>query len=309
MKKLFYLLLILLVTTIAVTLLPVNKHYGYSKMVPVCNQSNWIYRQIFESPEPLAVAFIGSTHTMLGVQDSILTTLNEHVGGKGLILNLGFCEYGRSLHYVLIKDLIENRKPKAIVLEVRTFEDLSSHRDFPRLADGVEVLFPGSIVNSDYFGDVFKAFGTRVGGWVSSPSTSWHGDQRWGYRYSDNLSDTMHLNTRAAHERGRTAARRSEGWMYRLSNRYPEAYLRMIADLTEEHGLELYFLYLPSFAYRGERPEREDLYRELGQFLHPPDSVLLPADHWSDMLHLNRRGAEAMAGWLAQEKTGLAKSK
>ena len=119
--------------------LPYDKQYGYHCLLESCGRRVWNYSRIFENKNPVDVAFIGSSRTICAVQDSLLENILPQ---PTQFVNLGFCRYGRSLHYAFVKDLLSRHQPACVVLEVNEKESRFSHPDFPYVADGRDLIFP-----------------------------------------------------------------------------------------------------------------------------------------------------------------------
>src|SRR5688500_10631219 len=112
-------LLTLVAGACAVFVLPYDREYGYRTMFPGCGeQGRWIYNRIFVNPKNIDVAFIGTSHMMGAVQDSLINELLRKKGSSIEVANLGFCRGGRDLHYEIVKDILRHKKVKLLVVEV-----------------------------------------------------------------------------------------------------------------------------------------------------------------------------------------------
>src|SRR6476661_964112 len=55
----------------------------------------WMYRRIYESKEPIDIAFLGSSHTINGINDTLINQLLRDSGSTKTTCNLGYCRLGR----------------------------------------------------------------------------------------------------------------------------------------------------------------------------------------------------------------------
>ena len=116
-KRVSLFLLLLAGSFSVVLLLPFDKQYGYNQMLKSCDKGNWIYSRIFLNKTPIDVAFIGTSHTDCGVDDELLETLIKKQTGDTLhIANFGFCRFGRTLYYAVIKYMLKYHHSKMFVL-------------------------------------------------------------------------------------------------------------------------------------------------------------------------------------------------
>src|SRR5687767_9647068 len=99
-------LLPLLAGATIIFFLPTDRKRSYHYLTKDCEgRGAWMYRRIFERPEPVDVAFLGSSHTINGINDTLIN--QQLIGKKMTACNLGYCRLGRDLQLVLIKHLIE----------------------------------------------------------------------------------------------------------------------------------------------------------------------------------------------------------
>jgi hypothetical protein len=278
--------------------LPVAKEFGYHQMFPSCNEKGpWLYHRIISSKTPIDIAFIGSSHTMLGIQDS---TLQEKMDHQYNVTNLGFCRYGRSLHYKLTRELLVHKTPKLIVYEVREVENRISHPDFFTIADAKDILVPVTLCNTSYFKDLLKAIGLRFKylkyGDIAPGEPIEHSD--FSHEKSSNRADPDFLQRKSNRKRKKYGRFRASTMEHRISSLYSKKYLGIMAKNVETEGGSIAFIYLPSYGNQLPEPIDAEFYKGLGELFIPPASILENTENWSDDGHLNNTGATAITTWL-----------
>ena len=155
MKKLYQnIMLFALPLLIMIIWLPVDRKLKYAGLKDACyNHGLWLYNRIFEDNKPTDIVFLGSSHTINGIDDQYI---EEQLKPYHLTAaNLGYCRLGRNLHYVLLKELLEVKHPDYVILEIREDENRYSHAVFPYLASTSEVLMAEPFFNRDFFKDIF----------------------------------------------------------------------------------------------------------------------------------------------------------
>lgn len=265
-------------------------------MLPSCQQGDWLYYRLFESNKPIDVAFLGSSHTMLAMQDSAIETRLREAGQDLHVANLGFCRLGRNLHYGLVKDLMKTKAPKLVVLEVRNDENRSSHPDFYAIADQRDLLFPRVWLNASILRDYLKGVELRIKYFFRSKARVPQARSEYAYRTNDVIGDTTALR-HARYKRIKNNKQiTTKGLKNRIELSYPKAYLSKIKALLAEHDAELGFVYIPGFG-NPEMPAHYNYYESIGNLFVPPSGILDNMAHWSEKEHLNTDGATAMSQW------------
>lgn len=273
-----------------------------------CN-IEWIYHRIYRNPNPIDVAFIGSSHTGCGIDDNQVQELCALSGENGFA-NLAYCGAGRNIQYLVVKDLLKQHKPDRVFIEVRAEEDYHSHRDFGVLAESGDAWSAPVWGNQRYGTDLWKAFQVRyfyMQAWLydrleePSPQLA-----KWDHSFHAVLNDTVSreaLDRFNRNEQERLADLYADtGTDYRafkldLSRRY----IRMMAELCAERGTKLVILYIPAFGKRAPKPLEYSFYRDVAEVWIPPDSLFTDPNHWIDDQHFNTAGARRFSTWLSGE--------
>lgn len=165
-KVLNSILILLLPALLVVTgmfIAPFDKQFGYAFMQDNCmRKSKWIYNRLFEDNNKIDIAFVGTSHTIDAINEDIVRHALLSSGVKQEPANLGYCRIGRNMDYAIIKDLVKNKKPEMVVLEVREKENRDGHPDFGYIADGRNVLAPVMFFNDNYFSDLYNGIVVRA---------------------------------------------------------------------------------------------------------------------------------------------------
>lgn len=299
MKKLYlHIFLLLLPLLLLILFIPIDKRMRFQNMENDCfNHGIWIYDRIFNNSTPIDIAFFGSSHTINAVNDILI---EENKNGLHVV-NLGYCRLGMNLNFVLIKNLLEAKRVKQIILEVREDEDRYSHPVFPQLADEEDVFlscpfYNRNILSDDYTALVFKIqllqqklFQQKINSEIRTDT--------FGYAGTDIVADEKDLDSAI---QKRTNAIPLSEFERNFFMQFPRAYLKMIHQLCQENQVQLKFLYLPAYGTTPTKPKENNTYSQYGEVLIPPDSIFLNKNNWQDKDHLNEKGANEISEWLSQ---------
>lgn len=281
-------------------LLPVNRKYQYAFVKNACSlKSNYIYHRIYEDPLPLDVVFIGSSHTMCAIDDSIVQKVLEDQGRHLHVSNMSFCRSGRNMDYVIFKDILQRKKPRFLVLEVKQEEPELGHPDFGYLADVSDILCPPLIINRDFFPDLIKAYTVRM---------NYHRDNLFGVDHDtpyepphlaflrkNITADTSVLYNGARFRWERYYSHTRPVWGDSMMTRYPKSYVRMIIDLARSNNIKVVMLYIPNFGYPYHKPKELNYYRQMADVILMPDSFFDNEKHWMEEEHLNTSAAAILS--------------
>lgn len=284
---------------------PVNKKDAYAYIANDCyDRSSWFYQRIFENNKPVDILFLGSSHTICSVRDSVIEAAISFPGKHKHVLNCGYCRLGISLQYTLLKEVCAHKKPQLVLFEVREQEDRFSHEMFPYIADTKDVFTAPLLFNTHYLNDIFTAAQNRFA------------LLKMQLKHSSSEIDTV-FSEFGFWERGETATEdellkkqiQQEGFAADTMNNfqkyfylhYSEMYVRRMVDLCKEKNISFLFYYIPSYYDIKGEPVNADFYRALGEIISPPSSILENKKNWSDEGHLNVTGADEITNWLNEE--------
>jgi hypothetical protein len=312
-----------LVTLGLMILIPNNPYIRWQDMrVEAYARLGWIYERIHDDPTPIDVAFLGTSHTMNGVNASVVAAGMSKAEGRCVhAVNFAIPQYGRNMQWVIARELLENRKVGRLVLEVFEDETRKPHPLFIYPARAADVLGAPALINLDYFSDIalLPMRQVRLGLeslWPAEFGLHAHFDPK---DYDGEDVD----NTRIVHVHGRVFTRLRSGHedpaeldrqvrqidagrnLHMLPKRfaaleyhYPLYYLDRILDLARQKGVPVTFLYLPAY---GQPAQPYDMHPFVGRgpMLFVND-ILRDKSNWLDYAHLNMFGAATLSDRLGQ---------
>jgi hypothetical protein len=309
-----------------VCLLPHDRHLRYVSLHDsAVVKAGWIYERIHDDQTPIDVMFIGTSHTVFGVDSAEVERTTRQLTGRDVhVVNFGLQHLGRNIHWLLAREALETRKVQLLVLEVDEDEPRDLHPAFSALADPMDIIAAPLLVNVSYLSDVSRLpvrqlslflrtilpglFGTEP-----EFDPAWYRGAHWDDTWAEEGSsraplhtpprDTFPSEAEMTRERAH-ATQLSSGnlrlparfaWLERRANLH---YVQQIAALAARHQVALRFLYLPTF-HGAARPSEIDVYKKFAEVWYPPLELLSNRELWLDVNHLNHHGALALAAWLA----------
>jgi hypothetical protein len=293
-----------LVFGLIILLCPIDKKYQYAFVKSACSlKSNYIYHRIYEDTLPIDVVFIGSSHTMCGINDSVVQKALDERGWHLQVSNMSFCRSGRDIDYVILKDLMQHKKPKWLVLEVKTEEPELGHPDFGYIADIGDILMPTVIINQSYFSDLANAYTVRLN-YIqdifsrknyNTPYEAPH----LAFLRANRIADTSVLYAGARFRWNRYYSHTRSAWSDRIMTRYPKSYVKRIIDLAKSNDVKVVMLYIPDFGYPYHKPKELNYYRQMADVMLMPDSFFDDEKNWMEDIHLNCSAAAILSDSVA----------
>lgn len=287
----------------------------------------WMYERIHFDRTPIDIAFIGTSHTMNGVNGAAVQAALADAGGVcRRVVNLAFPSYGRNMHWLIARELLEHRQVRTLVLEVMENESRRAHPFFHTVADVEDVILAPILVNLNFFSDIAhlparqvmlglktlmpERFGLRREfdpGRYDGPDVDNTRQVQVGGVALTPLRDAAmprdELARQAARIRAGKDANMLGAWLEALEYRFARYYLNRILALARERGVEVKFLYLPNYAFLRDRPRDPSLYAGHGEMLVPGE-VLANPGYWGDLHHLNLHGAAVLSAHLGTVLAG-----
>lgn len=301
LSKILVFMMVALLIPAVILLLPVDKKYQYAFVKNACTlKSNYIYHRIYEDPLPLDVVFLGSSHTMCGVNDSIVQKILWDQGKQISVSNMGFCRLGRDVEYAIFHDILIRKSPKLLVLEVRQDEPEYSHPDFGYMANLGDVLAPPLIVNRSYFTDLSNAFTVRLNYMRDILSQKDYNNTTYQLPHlifpdKDIIADTADLHREARSRWDRYYNKPRSKWLDRIMTCYPKSYVEMIMNLAKEHHVKVVMLYIPNFGYPYHYPKEINYYRQMADVIIMPHDFFDQEKNWMEAEHLNSSAAAILS--------------
>jgi hypothetical protein len=317
------------VALILTCLLPHDRYVRFQNLTdPAVVKSTWIYERIHFDPTPIDVAFIGTSHTVFGIDSATIEDACTKAGGADChTVNLGLEHLGRNLHWLFLRELLENRKPRLIVIEVQETEFRALHPAFGYLANVGDIISAPILINTSFLTDLVHlplrqislfAYSTvpSAFGFHSAFQPSMYRGAHWDDTLEargsvDHPISSPEPRTRAStrpelEREARQVAVDDAGHirlpeqLHSLEYRANVQYLRMMVDLAREKHVPVQFLYLPSFG-TNSAPAFSDLYAQLAPIWSAPQAILADPGQWLDVGHLNYDGATNISRWLGKE--------
>lgn len=272
----------------------------------------WIYERIHFDPAPIDVAFIGTSHTMNGIDGEAVATA---MGGCPDITNLSIPSYGRNLHWLIARELLEHRTVGTLVVEVVENETRRSHPLFHAVARWRDIVQAPMLLNLRYLNDLALLPLDRLLLGVKTLLPAAFGLHRRFDPAQYDGPDPDNTRMVRVHNQAFTGPRTTsedpaaldrDAWEERADKRYnmlppaladleyavPLHYLRQIETLAASRHVPLVFLYLPSY---GQDTTPHDPAPYAGHPMLTVSDLLTPHAAWHDFAHLNAAGAAAVS--------------
>jgi hypothetical protein len=285
---------------IIIIVLPVNKRLKYQGLKDDCfNHGIWIYDRIYSNTKPIDFAFLGSSHTINGINDKLISDNTK----CGQAVNLGYCRLGRNLSYVLLKELISKRDIKLLILEVREDENRYSHPIFPYIAKSKDVILANPFFNKDILADVWTHFVYKI----ELLQTDFFQQGKAAPIRTENFGFASSKDTASFAVLDEVKLRRSipktplTTLEEDFHGSFSKGYIKKISALCDKNNIRITFLFLPSYGSIVHKPNQYDNYSKYGEVLIAPKHIFENQTNWYDENHLNQTGANELSFWLSDK--------
>lgn len=305
-------------TLTAMTVLPHDRYVRWQAVrTEAFARLGWDYERIHFDKTPIDIAFVGTSHTMNGIDGLAVAkriAAGSVRGADGQCLttaNLAIPAYGRDLHWLVARELLSQRRPKAIVLEVFENETRKPHPLFYEVATSRDILTAPILGNMSYVKNLIRLPQRQLELGIKSlaPEEFGLGTHFDPTRYDgSNVDNTRVVNvhgqaftpplTRVLDPRkleAEAAANRANKRLNMLPERFadyeyamPNRYVREILELAKEKQVPVYLLYLPGY---GQPPAPYDMQLYGDHKLLTVNDLLAHREFWHDVHHLNSHGA------------------
>lgn len=309
------------VLIVAVCFLPQSRFIRFtSSREPVLHKGGWVYERLHDDPTPIDAAFIGSSHTVYGVDsEKIEEAAGKILGDRIHVANFGLIHPGRNMDYIVAREILETTRPRMLVIEVQDEEPRAPHIAFYRFAGAGDIAFAPLVINTRYFADLVRLPARQISLFLQTMAPSLFGDDAhfepahyrgtyWHDTPAELDDDTprtivlspQELERELAHFRRFVASKLYlPGPLRPLEYRVSLIYLSKIIALAQQKNVPIKFLYLPG--WHGEpAPEFASFYERYGE-VWIPTGIFDRTDVWQDVNHLNLRGSEALSAWVGQK--------
>src|SRR4051812_17510624 len=308
--------------------LPHDRYLRYQSLTDAAVvKAGWIYERIHFDPTPMDVAFIGTSHSVFGIDSMAVERACIAAGGAHCRAgNFALQHLGRDAHWLLAREVIQERKPRLLVIEVQEYEPRAMHPAFGYLADASDVLNAPLVINTSYFSDLARLPLRQLTLFAHTEAPSLFGAHSrfepalyrgsdWNDTYAEfgsrehplvphprsAVHTAAQLEYESAHPQGaESAAPKLPPALRPLEYRATLIYLQKIIDLARRNGIAVRFLYMPSFNYQAP-PAFADFYAGAAPMWQMPQAVNAQPGLWLDVGHLNTAGAAAFSQWLGEK--------
>jgi hypothetical protein len=301
--------------------LPHDRYVRYQQLADSdMFRSRWVFERIHYDKTPIDVAIIGSSRLETSVSAPILEKeLSDQLGRPIHVANLALPQEGRNLHYLVARELVENRPETRIILvSVPERADLS-HPVFRSLADPVDLIRAPLILNHYYFLDAAYLPYRQLSYFIQTCFPAWFGVSRTFradyagtgfdttysfYLPSGKLVDRYHVmapdkleegSRRFIEGLGGTPWHQPSRWQA-LNNPLEQEYSKRLAEVAQKHAVEIIFVRLPFYKSPAHTYD-ESFYRSLGPLLDA-EGLTTDPHFYGDEGHFNRYGTDLVSPWL-----------
>ncbi len=274
----------------------------------------WVHDRIEAADAPIDVAFVGTSRTILSIDDAAIEADLRQRGIDARIANFGYCRNGRNLHVAIARDLLSAHEVKHLVVEVSNREFNDSHPMYGYVARTDDLwarpvsrgftyakdLYHGLLVRLD------QAKARLLGSGMPAAKAPTPGYGHFGIpgfvgaRADPPLTQAQWLESLARTKSRRSARAEGRGAPSTWRSRLGHAELRYLAGLAAATDTRLHFLYMQSYGEPWGRIWSRSVYESLGDVWMPPASIFQDPENWWDEHHLSARGARDLSAWLAK---------
>jgi hypothetical protein len=283
-------------------LIPIPKKLHYQCLNQDCfNHAQWLYNRIYENPKKIDLVFLGSSHTINSINDSLIQQRLQHTNLN--YTNLGYCRLGPDLYITLLNQILQKHSPKTLVLEVREDDNRYSHPVFAYLASGKDILQQPILFNRDYISNIYAHLKYKIEiiqnvifktlPKLEVPVTNFGFSSHTEIANPTDLEKYKNENKQNYQEQSSLARN--------FYMQFARTSLRKIAQICKQNKIKLIFLYMPSYGPVVNKPQESDTYKALGKLIQAPQSIFENKQNWYDVNHLNTKGANELSEWLATQ--------
>ncbi len=292
----------ILVLMVCICAISPSDEFRFSYIKNDCSsQSLGIYKSIYRDTGKIDVAFFGSSHTLMGIDDSVLNASDKKIH----VLNLGYCRFGRDLSYILFKKVLEQKKIKTAVFEITETEASYSHPDYAFLAGSADIFPSSFFYNQDFMKNRYNAFLFHT----AYLRECLFGKDKRQVSYLKKYAHVSHSGTAdSTYLEGQKEEKLKDLRSYDASTLARKAelsfsayYLNKIKELAAKNNCKVYFIYLPAYGNDVKNSLDSAFYKPYFESLIPPDSLLTNYKNWQDEAHLTNRGAIILSNWVLEK--------
>jgi len=299
--RIFLFILLPAAAVVYILLTDLDREYAWKSIPGDCeNRGSWIYDRMIKDEKAIDIAFLGTSHTINGIRDTLISNLITKKTGKTITaLNLGYCRFGNELQFIIAKDLFTHKKVKTIVIEINETFGISSHPVYSYYAQTEDIIHPASFKNQKALVNIYDAFLARLSqlrtDFFNTRSLEENTFPEYGYRGYAGFADPQKLIEPAVN----LSADSNPIRQFNIG--YPESWIKALVDLCKANNSQVYFLYIPSYSSQPVPIEGMEFYNSLAPVLVMPRTELTDKKLWRDADHLNDKGAAIFSTWIGNE--------
>lgn len=277
------------------------------------------YRLIYDQHLPIDVAFIGSSRSVQGVDAEIVSS---SLGDNVSAINLAKSWRGQGINFTILRDLLENRSVRLLMVEANLPETGIFHGHF-FLVGRISDWWMSNRFRSDTYFDP-QALLVTLRNLVDRVT------EQWTYAVLNSEVDLANAQNAdvgipVTHCRVREERRRNEDYWAEKISRYQEYYenqyfswdldsvsarhdtgfYRALVELASTHDTDIVFYHVPEAYNLALDPAFSSVFEEeIGApLIIPPSSLTRDMEDlevFADVTHLMPRGREIYSRWLSQ---------
>ncbi len=284
---------------------PLDKQFAYSFVEGDCSgHGKWIHDRIHENEQPIDVAIIGTSVGWGLFDDHTLSKmLSDHKGKKINVANLSYCRPGFNMRTLVIEEVISAKKPQHIIIELRWEPSSGGHPIFGYLATHDMLHSPPTLLYQPYPLDLLKALTVRWEQLKTNlyPEKSYRADTSpYGVGRSTVMVDQQFMH-RFLLKRQKEEPFPKETIQNKIHYYVYWKNLEYISDLCKKENIRLSFCYVNHYGRSTAELNNEEKIENLATVWYPPDSIFQNPAYYSDIVHFNVDGTDAITPFLFEK--------
>jgi hypothetical protein len=261
-----------------------------------------VHQRIANNTTPIDVAFIGTSHTWNSIADQELQRQLATLGADVSVANIGSSWMGRDLHLFLLKQLLEYKRPRLVVIEITDHEFAFGHEALPYVGNLSDLMCCRPYLDPEFPGHFALYLKNQVVAAVEllrraeTPQAAKSGKD-FGWMAVDKVWKTPVPNSQP-----RTLKQRLKYKAYAWTGLYGLSAVEQMVGLAKEKGVKVAFLYLPVYEHALIDPANDlENFVKLGPVIKLPARIGRDPSLWFDDSHLNRTGAMMLTTAIAPD--------
>lgn len=271
------------------------------------------YQEQLNSTNNPDIVFFGSSSLMNGVNPTVIHKEFKKNNIPLKTYNLGVNWFGLDIQYTLMKRWIENKQPKAIVIEVPYLLRFQPHPYFDKVSGFDSILL--AIKNNPHYAiDSLLSYGIRnfyqkLANNANLPliTNKFNRKDNLGLVHvSLNHDQKQVIQQTISSElaKGQYTFNKNSTLKqsyYDFRYHYHHVFLKEIHNYCRSKKVKLFLLATPKLRINQLPPDLKEKYEALGTLIIPPPKLLQKSELWRDMTHLNDEGAVILSKWLSSK--------